>query len=80
MDNDSRPRRLRDVASVIAGVPLTGVGDVQTADGPVRQQVRFHAVIFVAMQKIKKKKEIKKKTKSYYYIHIKRSVIESDVQ
>lgn len=45
MDNDSRPRRFGDVASVIAGVPLTGVGDVQTADGPVRQQVRFHAVI-----------------------------------
>lgn len=42
VNDDSCPRRFRDIASVIAGVSLTGVGDVQTTDGPVRQQVRFH--------------------------------------
>lgn len=41
VDHDGRPRWLGDVACVIAGVALTGIGDVEATDGTVGQQVGF---------------------------------------
>ncbi len=41
VDHDCCPRRLCNGTGIVSGVSLTGVGDVESADGTVRQQVRF---------------------------------------
>ena len=43
VDHDCRPRRFRNGAGIVAGISLTGVGDVEATDGAVWQQVSFDA-------------------------------------